>query len=39
MGVFLNLALESTGEDPAASIAQLGDLIDQVGRVVHLPEA
>jgi len=39
MGVFLNLAMESTGEDPAASVAQLGDLIDQVGRVVHLPEA
>ena len=39
MGVFLNLAMESTGEDPAGSIAQLGDLIDQVGRVVHLPEA
>jgi len=39
MGVFLNLALESTGKDPAASVAQLGDLIDQVDRVVHLPEA
>ena len=39
MGVFLNLAMESSGEDPAASVAQLGDLIDQVGRVVHLPEA
>jgi len=39
MGVFLNLAMESSGEDPADSVAQLGDLIDQVGRVVHLPEA
>lgn len=38
MGVFLNLAMESTGEDPAASVAQLGALIDQVERVVHLPE-
>jgi AcrR family transcriptional regulator len=39
MGVFMNLALESTGQDPAASVARLGDLIDRVGRVVHLPEA
>jgi AcrR family transcriptional regulator len=39
MGVFMNLALETTGSDPADSIARLGDLIDQVGRVVHLPEA
>ncbi len=39
MGVFMNLALEATGDDPESTIARLGDLIDQVGRVVHLPEA
>ena len=39
MGVFMNLALEATGDDMESSITRLGDLIDQVGRVVHLPEA
>ncbi len=36
MGVFMNLALEAS-ETTEASIARLGDLIDDVQRVVHLP--
>jgi AcrR family transcriptional regulator len=39
MGVMTTLALDDTAFDAEASISQLGDLIDRVERVVHLPEA
>jgi AcrR family transcriptional regulator len=39
MGVLMTLALEEPFGDPGASIARLGDLIDDIERVVHLPEA
>jgi AcrR family transcriptional regulator len=39
MGVMMTLALEDTPFDPEVSISRLGDLIDRVERVVHLPEA
>ena len=39
MGVMMTIAWEEPIGDPSASISQLSDLLDQVDRVVHLPEA
>jgi AcrR family transcriptional regulator len=38
MGVMMTLVLEDPRPDMQASIGRLGDLIDHVDRVVHLPE-
>ena len=39
MGVMMTLALDDSALDPVVSISRLGELIDRVERVVHLPEA
>jgi AcrR family transcriptional regulator len=39
MGVMMTLALDDSAFDPEVSISRLGELIDRVERVVHLPEA
>ena len=38
MGVMMTLALDHSAFDQEVSIQRLGDLIDRVERVVHLPE-
>ena len=37
-GVLMTLALDDSSGNPEASIGRLGALIDQIDRVVHLPE-